>query len=799
MLLSYQWLQEWVDLSGITPEALADKMSRTGIEIEDVFRPMDGLKKIVVGEVKECIEHPNSDHLHICQVDIGKEVTQIVCGAPNVAAGQKVIVALPGARIADNVKIKKGKMRGEVSNGMLCALEEINIKASVTPKEYSEGIYILQEDAVNGAEVFPYLGMDDAYLDMAITPNRADALSLYGTAYEVAAIYNKEVTVPTYSLAESTTTTASEVVAENQIPELVPTFFVRKIKGVQVAPSPRWLQNRLMHAGICPVNNVVDALNYMMLMYGAPMHAYDASKVASLTVAQATAGETFVALNGEEYTLQAEDIVIRDGDHILALGGVIGGEACAVTEATTDILIEAALFQPASIRKTSQAHHLRTEASQRFEKGINKAMPGFALDATAAFIQSLAGGEVLQDKLGVTVAKVHDEVVRLSLSRLNAVLGMDLTLEEVLTIFARLQFPTEVVGEDLLVSIPPRRFDIHIPADLIEEVVRLYGYDRLPSTLPIGAVSSGQLTEKQKITRHLRTQLESFGCQEVISYALLDEKEAKAFALTPGESVALDFPMSQDHAFLRQSLISGLLNDVQYNQARQNKDLALYEVGTVFKKQDQGLPKEESHLAFALTGQRQAAQWNHHATNYHFYYAKGMVEALCHYLSFATPVTYQASQREGMHPGRCADVYVGDTCLGYFGELHPVEAQARNLERIYVGELNIEALVNLPKTGIQFAEVSKFPTVTRDIAILVDEAIQNADLERCIQENGGRFLIAIQLFDLYMGDKVAAGKKSLAYQCEFMNTQATLTDEEINQAMQKITRALETQYQATIR
>lgn len=799
MYVSYQWLKEWVSLDDITPEELGEKMSRTGIEIEEVKELSAGLKKIVVGEVKECIDHPNSDHLHICQVDTGEEVTQIVCGAPNVAAGQKVIVALPGARIVDNIKIKKGKMRGEVSNGMLCALEEINIPQAVTPKEYADGIYILPEDAVNGDSVFPYLGMEDAILELAITPNRADALSMYGVAYEVGAIYNKEVTVPSFTGQEAGPKTALEVKATVKETKAVSDFYLRKVKGVTVAPSPRWLQNRLMHMGIRPMNNVVDAVNYMMLTFGEPMHAYDASKVGNMDVSFAKEGESFQALNEEEYTLTAEDLVIRDEHQILSLAGVMGGESSAVQDTTTDVILEAGIFAPSMIRKTSQRHHLRTESSQRFEKGVNAAMPKQAIDALAFFIQELAGGEVCEGRLDVVETEVKPEEITITTDRINHVLGTILSTEEVVEIFGALQFPTEVMAEEIHVHVPARRFDIHIEADLIEEVARIYGYDRLPSTLPSGAVESGQLTPKQKMIRQFRHQLEGQGCQEVISYALLTEDEANRYALAEGKNVALDFPMSQEHAFLRQSLVTGLLNDLQFNMARQNKDLAFYEVGTVFEQGADRLPIERTHLAFALTGKQTPDTWQEKGKEVDFFYAKGLVEGILAYLNPVETVQYVASQREGMHPGRCADIVIGDIIIGYVGEIHPTEAKRRDLSRVYVAELDVDALNDIAKAGIQFAEVSKFPTVTRDIAILVDRTVTNGEIEALIQEKGGKWLRSVTLFDVYMGENIAEDKKSMAYQCAFNKQDATLTDEEIEQAMNKIIAALEETYQAVIR
>lgn len=800
MLISFEWLKEFVDLTDITPEQLADKMSRTGIEVEDVTRPSDGLKKIVVGEVVDCIDHPNSDHLHICQVNIGDEVTQIVCGAPNVATGQKVIVALPGARIVDNVKIKKGKMRGEVSNGMLCALEEIGIPESVTPKEYADGIYILDDSAVPGESVFDVLGMNDALLDLAITPNRADALSIHGASYEVGAIYNRPVHLEAPQFSEEDTEASDFVKATVEAEDKVPTYMVRYVKDVHIQPSPQWMQNRLMHAGIRPVNNIVDITNYIMLEYGQPLHAYDATKASQLTVRFAHEGETLTTLDEKERTLHQDDLVIANHDEVMALAGVMGAQHSEVTNETRDVVIEAAVFNPVSIRRTSQRHNLRTDASVRFEKGINQATPKDALDAAVALMQQLADAKIAK---GAVIAKETiptNQEVSSTIQRVNHVLGSDLTKEDIQQVFDALEFDVNWDDDQhFTVSVPPRRWDITIEADIFEEIIRIYGYDRLPSTLPSGAQTVGALSKEQQLERMTRRVQEGFGMQEVISYALLTEDEAQAFAMTEGESVSLDLPMSQEHAVLRRSMIQGLLQDVQYNIARKNHNLALYEIGTIFTKADR-LPKEALHLGMALTGDFVPATWQTKAQAADFFTLKGMVEQWLSCFAFEDAIRFEANaHRHNMHPGRCADVMVGDVCVGYMGQIHPSVEQAMDIPTTYVAEFDLDTLFHLQREGIQFEEVSKFPSVTRDIALLLDEKVENEAIVATIQQAGGRFLQHIELFDLYQGQNIEAGKKSMAYQLTFVNKEATLTDEDIEEAMTKIVNALEETHHAVIR
>ncbi|HLQ87750.1 MAG TPA: phenylalanine--tRNA ligase subunit beta, partial [Enterococcus sp.] len=398
MLVSYKWLNEYLDLSKITAKELADQMSLTGIEVEAVTRPMDGMKKIVVGEVKECVPHPDSDHLSICQVDIGKEeLSQIVCGAPNVKAGIKVIVALPGSRIAGNVKIKKGKMRGQVSNGMICSLQEIGYADNVIPKEYSEGIQYLPEDAVCGDQVFKYLDMDDDLIELSITPNRADALSMRGVAYEVGAIYRQTPQFKDLPLVESNQLASDKIKVSVEDTNDAPSYQIRIIENVKIAPSPQWLQNRLMNAGIRPINNVVDVTNYVLMLFGQPLHAFDYDRLNSqeIVVRRAKAGETLVTLDDETRELTPEQIVITNGKEPIALAGVMGGRDSEIIESTTTVALEAALFEPIAIRKASKAFNLRSESSARFEKGINRATVSQACNFAAAMIQQLAGGEVL--------------------------------------------------------------------------------------------------------------------------------------------------------------------------------------------------------------------------------------------------------------------------------------------------------------------------------------------------------------------------------------------------------------------
>ncbi|MEY8444742.1 phenylalanine--tRNA ligase subunit beta [Enterococcus ratti] len=806
MFVSYKWLNKYVDLSAVTPKELADKLSVTGIEVEGITVPEEGLKKIVVGEVMECVPHPDSDHLSICQVDVGEEeLSQIVCGAPNVKAGIKVIVALPNSRIAGNVKIKKGKMRGQVSNGMICALQEIGYSDSVVPKEYAEGIYYLPKEAVNGESVFSYLDMDDAIIELSITPNRADALSMRGVAYEVGAIYRQTPKFTDETLIEVPRKASDKIHVTVEDQTLVPAYQIRMIEGVTVQPSPQWLQNLLMNEGIRPINNVVDVTNYILLLFGQPLHAFDYDQLASkeIVVRPAKEAETIVTLDGETRTLTSENLVITNGKVPVALAGVMGGLDSEITNATTTVALEAALFDPLAIRRTAKQFNLRSESSARFEKGINQATISKACDVAAAMIVSLAGGEVLEGAVKGSDYQVKAVSVSITLSRINRYLGTKLTIKEVNEIFKALGFEYQIEGEDYTVIVPPRRWDIQIEADLVEEVARIYGYDRLPSTLPSGETVLGSLTYKQAATRKVRNLLEGSGLSEAISYALTTEEKSRQFRTKKSVVTRLDWPMSEERSVLRMNIVSGLLDNVSYNVARKNLNVALYEIGRIFHQENDPfthLPQEVTHVAIALTGVWQEKSWQNTDEAVDFYTIKGLLENLFEQLNLSEEITYQATAKiKELHPGRTAEIYLGEKCIGFVGQVHPNTAKAYDIPETYVAEFDLAVIIAASQKEMSFQPVTKFPSVIRDIAMLVEEKITNQEIRTAIQEAAGKFLTGIQLFDVYQGENIESGYKSMAYSLTFENPEATLTDEEIQRAMIKIEKALNDTFKAHIR
>lgn len=803
MKVSTKWLNEYVPVADLEPLALAEKIERTAVEVASTGKLEDGLKKIVVGYTLDVKDHPNSDHLHICQVDIGEEEpSQIVCGAPNIKAGQKVIVALPNSRIAGNVKIKRGKMRGEVSEGMICALQELGFSESVVPKEFADGIYVLPEDAKSGEPVFGYLGMDETVIDLDITPNRGDLLSMRGAAHEIAAIYDREVTLPVPNVIESATDEIADHVTVSAPEELAKPYMMRVIKDVKVKESPMWLQTRLWNAGIRPLNNIVDVTNYILLDYGQPLHAFDLDKLGSkqVVVRLAKEGEVLVTLDGEERKLQPNDIVITANDVPVALAGTMGGLDTEISDETTTVALEAAVFDGHRIRKTSRRENLHSEASMRFERGVDVASVREALDAAAAMIAELGEGQVVKGVASVNEPETTPVKIKTSASHINKVLGTELTVEQIQAIFDRLGFETTVAADELTVYVPTRRWDIAIEADLVEEVARIYGYDNLPTTLPAGQTTPGSYTPAQKLIRQARQTLEATGLDQAISYGLTTEEKAKRFALEEALPTNLDFPMSSEHTTVRMNLISGLLDDLAYNAARKVNDVALYEQGRVFfRDEGQTRPREVEHIAGAVTGLVSDANWNTAKQEVDFFYLKGIVANLLHELGVANE-SYQAVAMPDMHPGRTAAIYAGETYLGFIGEVHPNTAKEYKLkQRVYVFELDLQKVIELPKEAKLYTPVSKYPSITRDIALAVSTDVTNQQIEDCIRKNGGAFLKDIKLFDVYQGEHIMAGFKSLAYTLVYSDPNATLQDEAVTKAFEKVQAKLVEEFEADIR
>ena len=797
MLVSYNWLKQYTNVEN-NANALAEKITRGGIEVEGVEYLAEEISNVVVGYVVSKEKHPDAEKLNVCQVNVGEEENlQIVCGAPNVDAGQYVIVAKVGAKLP-GIKIKKAKLRGVESQGMICSLAELGLSKSVVPKNYQEGIYVFETDQELGSDVVEVLGLNDYILDLSITPNRADALSMRGLTYELGALYNNKVDFNDVEKEENYEATSLQVAIES---DSCRNYVGQVVKNVEVKSSPLWLQTRLMNSGIRPINNIVDITNYVLLEFGQPMHAFDKDLVGDkIVVRDAKEGEVLETLDGEERKLQTSDLVITDGTRAIALGGVMGGKNTEVSEETKNIILESAYFNPTTVRRTSAAHGLRSDSSARFEKGIDPNMQKAALARAVELILELCPNAVVESSVGV-VNKEEEKVVEITTSYINNYLGITLSTEEIAAILEGLSFTVEVTGENLIVKVPTRRPDISIKQDLVEEVIRIYGYDNLASTLPkFSKTTKGGLTYSQRMVRDLRAVYASLGFNDTINYSLVSEEEATEYTLEDHHKVRLLMPMTETHSTLRQSLVPGLLNTVQYNVARKQKDLKLLEIGRVFfgSGDDNIQPKETLYLSAALTGEERATKWLKESSTLDFFAAKGYLEVIFDRLGLDEKVTYKKSKLEGMHPGRFAEVYLGEKRIGFIGEVHPQVADKLGLNTTYVFEINLDEVISESKVKPKYEEVTKYPEITRDIAMLVDVKDEYQNIYNVIESVNSKLITKVELFDLYVGAELLVGKKSLALTITYSDKQKTLTDEEVTAVHDKVLSAL-TEYGAIIR
>lgn len=792
MLISNEWLKEYVTIDDSVSN-LAERITRTGIEVDDLIDYTKDIKNLVVGFVKSKEKHPDADKLNVCQVDIGEdEPVQIVCGAPNVDAGQYVIVAKVGGRLPGGIKIKRAKLRGERSEGMICSLQEIGISSNYIPKSFESGIYVFSESQVPGTDALQALYLYDQVMEFDLTPNRADALSMIGTAYEVAALYNTKMTKPETTSNELELSANDELTVTIENEDKVPYYSARVVHDVTIEPSPIWMQARLIKAGIRPINNVVDISNYVLLEYGQPLHMFDQDAIGSqqIVVRQANEGEKMTTLDDTERELLTSDIVITNGQTPIALAGVMGGDFSEVKEHTSNIVIEGAIFDPVSIRHTSRRLNLRSESSSRFEKGIATEFVDEAVDRACYLLQTYANGKVLKDRVSSGELSAFITPIDITADKINRTIGFDLSQNDIVTIFNQLGFDTEINDDVITVQVPSRRKDITIKEDLIEEVARIYGYDDIPSTLPVfEKVTSGQLTDRQYKTRMVKEVLEGAGLDQAITYSLVSKEDATAFAMQQRQTIDLLMPMSEAHASLRQSLLPHLIEAASYNVARKNKDVKLFEIGNVFFANGEGeLPDQVEYLSGILTGDYVVNQWQGKKETVDFYLAKGVVDRVSEKLNLE--FSYRRADIDGLHPGRTAEILLENKVVGFIGELHPTLAADNDLKRTYVFELNFDALMAVSVGYINYQPIPRFPGMSRDIALEVNQNIPAADLLSTIHAHGGNILKDTLVFDVYQGEHLEKGKKSIAIRLNYLDTEETLTDERVSKVQAEIEAAL---------
>ncbi|MBO8156414.1 MAG: phenylalanine--tRNA ligase subunit beta [Bacillaceae bacterium] len=808
MLVSINWLKQYIDLDDITPEELAEKITKSGIEVDSAEPIVDQIKNVVVGYVKSCEKHPNADKLNLCQVDVGDEELQIICGAPNVQAGQKVAVAKPGARLPGGMKIKKAKLRGVESQGMICSLQELGIDDKFVQKEFSDGIFVFADDVEVGEDAIERLNLNDTILELELTPNRSDCLSMIGVAYEVAAILGKDIKLPEVAIDYVDDAATDHVQVRVETPELNPYYGAFIIRNIQVGPSPLWMQNRLIAAGIRPINNVVDITNYVLLEYGQPLHAFDYDRFGSKEVVVRTAekDEKIQTLDDVERTLSEDHLVITNGKEPVAIAGVMGGADSEVNDETTTVLLEAAYFDSLSVRKAAKDHQLRSEASIRFEKGVDPNRVKEAGLRACQLLEQYAGGEVLSGVAEFNGLDVTEEVVTFTSDQINRVLGTEIKADEMEDIITKLRFSCERDGNQFKVTVPTRRGDISIVEDMVEEIARIFGYDNLPYTLPEGAGQAGRLTEKQQLKRKIHQYLQGSGLNESWTYSLTTE-ERSGLLVSPEVReqepvpVQLAMPMSESHSHLRLSLLPELLASLQYNIARKQNDLALYEMGSICINHDKTVtkqPAEQLRLSGALTGLWMNHPWQQEKKPVDFYVVKGILEGLFEFVQI-NGVQFEAGEVDGIHPGRCAVIKVKGDTIGFLGQLHPALQEEYDLKDTYVFDLNLDKMYEYIEKEERYQPIPRYPSISQDLAFVVDEQVPSSNLLQAIKDAGGSYLQKVEVFDVYQGEHMEEGKKSIAYSLLFQNPEATLTDEEVDQAREEIIQTVKEKFNAQLR
>lgn len=782
MKLSTNFVKDYVDID-VDLKTLAEDMTNVGNEYDSCEKLINATN-LVVGEVVECEMHPDSDHLHVCKVNVGEEVLQIVCGAPNVRTGLKVIVALPGAVLPGDFKIKKGSIRGVESNGMLCSIAELGLESKFLKPEDKEGIHELPADSKVGEDPIKLMEMDDGVIDFELTANRGDLLSILGMAHEIGAIYDKEVNEIEISYTESKEDiNDSFKVVRNT--ENCPIFLAKRVENIEIKESPAFIKNRLIASGIRPINNVVDISNYVMLETGQPLHYYDADTLKGmLEVRMAEEGEKLVTLDNIERTLSKEDIVISDGEKAIGLAGVMGGLETEITEHTKNIIIESAIFDAVKIRKTSK-EILRSEASTRFEKGLSPDRTYMAIERSCHLLEKYANAKVVGGLVKEDDIDWSDNQIEITFEKINRVLGTTIPKEVVLDVFRRLGFSYEVKEESVTVLVPKRRIDITIPEDLIEEVGRIHGVNNIEGRLPALPVKAGSY---DKQTRNIRNKMIDLGLNETLSYILVNEKEAKDFCKDDTEIIPLLDPMTEERNTLRHSILPSLLKIYEYNKARNNKDVSIFEVGkTFYKKQEEY--GEENKIACLMTGNFYLGM--NHTKAVDFYVIKGITEELLDYLGYQNRYSFVINDTipDTFHPGQSAAISVNNDVVGFIGRVHPSKIK----EAVYVMEINLDKLLSKKVGKMKYKEVSKYPSVKKDLAVVVDKNVTAGEIASLIKKAGGSLLLGSEVFDVYTGAGMEENKKSIAYSLEFGANDRTLTDEEINQILDKIIANLEKQ------
>ena len=797
MLVPISWLKDFVDVPEDINE-LSNRLTMSGSNVEGIEHWGKDIKNVVVGLITKVEKHPNADKLLVAQVDVGGEQLQIVTGATNIKEGHKVPVALHGSTIAGGKKIRASKLRGVESAGMLCSAEELGFDDHGLPKEVQEGIFILPDDAPIGVDIKEYLNLEDTVIDFEITPNRPDCLSIVGMAREVAATFKLNLHVQEIKLKEEGGKRAEEVAQIRiEAEDLCRRYVARVIEDVVIEPSPLWMQRRLQTAGVRPINNIVDITNYVMLELGQPLHAFDLDKIggSSIIVRRGKPSEEMETLDGVTRKLNENMLVIADINKPLAVAGVMGGADSEITPTTTRVLLESANFLGSSIRQTSRQLGLRSESSMRFEKGIDPNLCMKAADRACQLIEELGAGKVLKGYIDVYPGKTYPRVIPFNPDKINKVLGTQISSDEMVDMLERLEIRVNTTEAGFEAVVPTFRMDMTQEADIVEEIARIYGYDRLPITLPEGNVTQGRLNDKQKYLNEIKDFMVYNGYSEIYTFSFVSPRVFDRINApqdsTLRRAISLLNPLGEDHSIMRTTLIPNMLDVVRYNLSHKVNELKLFEVGAIYLPKQlplEELPWEKQLISMGLCGDKA-----------NFYDLKQVIEAIFYRLQIGD-YKFEQSQHFAFHTGRCARIVIDDEVVGYAGEIHPDVLENYEIsKKTYVAELDLDVIFKKASRKIDFKPLPRFPSSDRDLAIVVEENVLAADVISAIKAIGGKLLEEVELFDVYQGSQIAKGYKSMAFSLVFRAEDRTLTDKEVNDIMERITAGLEEKFDASLR
>ena len=808
MKASLQWMNEYVPLDLNRPaQELADELTQAGIPVEEVLSMDPGLKKIYTGKIVEITKHPDADKLQVCQVQClsedGEEITkQIVTAATNVAVGQIVPVAYHKSRLADGTEIKKGKLRGIVSEGMFCSVAEFGISSDLVRPEEAQGIYIFPEGTPIGLDIKEALMLDDTVYEFELTANRADCFSMVGLSREFGIMTNQKALFPVIMVNENGESIEGKASVAIEAHDLCTRFTSRLVTNVTIEPSPLWMQNRLRNSGIRPINNVVDVTNYVMLELGQPMHAYDYDCVAdhTLIARRAKAGETLTTLDGNERELNESMLIIADTKGPIGVAGVMGGLTSEVTDKTTNVLFEAAVFNGPSIRRTSKALGMRSEASGRFERGVNHKYTAYAIDRAAQLLQQICPScKVSVGVIDVYPEPVEQRTVTFTAEQINDYLGTSIEKDRMVDILTKLEFGITESGDTIKALVPTWRDDVTVMPDIAEEVARIVSYDNIEPTIPVAVLSSGGMTPKKALTKEVTHYLAHAGLSQIITFSFMHKDGLTNMMLPEGDNrytaIPILNPISEEFPYMRTTLVPAVIEAAKRNIAQQNKDLWLFETANVYEPKTLPLtevPHERPMACGIMMGKVTEAAWNQAQRDTDFYDVKGVVDGLLAKLGL-TQYDIQPSSESYYHPGVSAHYTVNGVTVANYGELHPQVVKNFDLSgKVYMFEIDLEAVLSITVPPFRYQSFSKFPGTSRDLAIVAPVSVTSGDIVALIKEHGGEYLESVSIFDVYEGEHIEAGYRSLAYNLQFRSMEGTLNDEDIDGAIQAIIDALAT-------